>query len=304
MAGAVRLRARCRRSRRADAGQAGEARVLQLLDADGHGDVVGAAGHGVAGVAERLGAGGAVVLEPAHRLVVDLERARQREPALAGEERAEPEGVDVVERHARPSSAPRWTRRPAGRSTLLSQCSPNGVQPMPTIATRSRMPLLAMSSLLVVHAPRSGPGLPEVVVDAAGGDRAGGTSSRPGRRSSPPSGSTSVSSHWKRPPPSKSITAATTGGDERVGQAVDGVGGDRRRHVGHALGRHAVDGAALHAHALRRQVARAAGLAAAAREAELPRLGAGATAAPPARSGSGRRGGSRSRKPRQVRNVG
>ena len=28
--------------------------------------------------------------------------------------------------------------------TLLSQCSPKGVQPMPTIATRSRMPLLAM----------------------------------------------------------------------------------------------------------------------------------------------------------------
>src|SRR5262245_61921074 len=30
-------------------------------------------------------------------------------------------------------------------SMLLSQCSPNDVQPMPTIATRSRMPLLAMS---------------------------------------------------------------------------------------------------------------------------------------------------------------
>src|SRR5262245_20259783 len=32
--------------------------------------------------------------------------------------------------------------------TLLSQCSPNAVQPMPTMATRSRIPLLAMSLLL------------------------------------------------------------------------------------------------------------------------------------------------------------
>src|SRR5688500_18126786 len=29
-------------------------------------------------------------------------------------------------------------------SMLLSQCSPNDVQPIPTMATRSRMPLLAM----------------------------------------------------------------------------------------------------------------------------------------------------------------
>ena len=81
-----------------------------------------------------------------------------------------------------------------------------------------------------------------------GGVRGGGTSSRPGRRSPPPSGSTSVSSHWKRPPPSKSMTAATTGGLKRVRQAVDGVRGDRGRHVGHAHRRHLVDGAALHAH--------------------------------------------------------
>src|SRR2546422_2738040 len=44
----------------------------------------------------------------------------------------------------------------------LSQCSPNGVQPIPTIATRSRMPLLAMQWSR----------FPEVVVDAAGGDDA------------------------------------------------------------------------------------------------------------------------------------
>src|SRR5256884_1340509 len=32
--------------------------------------------------------------------------------------------------------------------TPLSQCSPKGVQPMPTIATRSRIPLLAITGLL------------------------------------------------------------------------------------------------------------------------------------------------------------
>ena len=91
----------------AAAGQAGVAGVLQLLDADGHGDVVGAGGDGVAGVAERLGAGGAVVLQAADRLVVDLERPRQREPALTREERAEPEGVD-------------WAQLDAGRGQGLA----------------------------------------------------------------------------------------------------------------------------------------------------------------------------------------
>src|SRR5512134_739872 len=52
--------------------------------------------------------------------------------------------------------------------TLLSQCSPKGVHPMPMIATRSRMPLLAM-------APPSSParraGLPEIVVHSLGGEQ-------------------------------------------------------------------------------------------------------------------------------------
>src|SRR3954471_2377672 len=60
----------------------------------------------------------------------------------------------------------------ARSSTPLSQCSLNGVQPIPTMATRSLMPWLAMSGLL-----RLGLGggrgsdraaLPEVVVDAVG----------------------------------------------------------------------------------------------------------------------------------------
>jgi uncharacterized membrane-anchored protein len=49
--------------------------VLHLLDADRHGHVVGARRHGVGGLAERLGAGGAVVLDPGDRLALEL-RAR------------------------------------------------------------------------------------------------------------------------------------------------------------------------------------------------------------------------------------
>jgi hypothetical protein len=41
------------------------------------------------------------------------------------------------------------------------------------------------------------------------------------------------------------------------GQPVDRERGDRRGHVGQALGRHAIDGLALHAHALGRQVPQA-----------------------------------------------
>ena len=59
--------------------EAGVAGVLQLLDADGHRHVVGAGGHRVAGVAERLGAGGAEVLDVGDRLVVDLQRPAERE---------------------------------------------------------------------------------------------------------------------------------------------------------------------------------------------------------------------------------
>src|SRR2546425_749297 len=51
-------------------------------------------------------------------------------------------------------------------SDPLSQCSPNFVQPMPTIATRSLMPLLAMPSLPRASAAR--PCLPEVVDDSVG----------------------------------------------------------------------------------------------------------------------------------------
>ena len=79
----------------ADAGQPRVPGVLELLDADGHGGVVGARGHGVAGVAEGLRAGGAVVLDPGNGLVVDLQRAGQRRAADARGHGAQPEGIDV-----------------------------------------------------------------------------------------------------------------------------------------------------------------------------------------------------------------
>src|SRR5436305_7019928 len=49
-------------------------------------------------------------------------------------------------------------------SAPLSKRSPNWVHPMPTMATRSLMPLLAIA------APQYGSGLPEIVVDAVGGE--------------------------------------------------------------------------------------------------------------------------------------
>ena len=70
--------------------------VLDLLDTDSHGDVVGTRRHGVGGGSQRLGAGGAVVLDPCHRLVVDLERTRQGDAAHAALGGAEPVGVDIV----------------------------------------------------------------------------------------------------------------------------------------------------------------------------------------------------------------
>src|ERR671912_1911941 len=55
------------------------------------------------------------------------------------------------------------------RSSMpLSQCSAKRVQPIPTIATRSRMPCDPMSALL--PGPER-PGLPEVVVDPLGGEQ-------------------------------------------------------------------------------------------------------------------------------------
>jgi hypothetical protein len=77
------------------------ARVLHLLDADGHGHVVGTGRDGVRGLAQRLGPGGAHVLDPGHGLALELQRLGQHHAAHAGLRRAEPVGVDVVLGHAR-----------------------------------------------------------------------------------------------------------------------------------------------------------------------------------------------------------
>src|SRR5437762_12613882 len=50
-------------------------------------------------------------------------------------------------------------------SAPLSKRSPNWVHPMPTMATRSLMPLLAIA------APQYRSGLPEIVVDTVGGEQ-------------------------------------------------------------------------------------------------------------------------------------
>src|SRR4029077_10005760 len=60
-------------------------------------------------------------------------------------------------------------------SALRVQCSPNGVHPMPTMATRSLMPCEPISppspAGLYSSARPQRPGFPEVVVDAVGGEQ-------------------------------------------------------------------------------------------------------------------------------------
>jgi hypothetical protein len=70
--------------------------VLDLLAADGHGHVVGAAGHGVGRVAEGLRAGGAVVLHPGDGPVADADGLGQADARHRRLGRAEPVGVHAV----------------------------------------------------------------------------------------------------------------------------------------------------------------------------------------------------------------
>src|SRR2546429_9007259 len=56
-------------------------------------------------------------------------------------------------------------------SVPLCQCSPKGVHPMPTMATRSRIPLDAIASRSLLDSGRQRAGLPEVVVDVARGEQ-------------------------------------------------------------------------------------------------------------------------------------
>ena len=103
--------------------QALVAAVLHLLHTDGHGHVVGAGGHGVAGLAQGFGARGAEVLDQAHRLVDQLQRAGQVHAAGARHGGAQPVGVDVLGLDA---------RRLVGRVRRLDeQVVGAGVPPLP-----------------------------------------------------------------------------------------------------------------------------------------------------------------------------
>ena len=72
------------------------AAVLDLLDTDSHRNVVGARGDGVGGAAQRLRAGGAVVLHVGDGFALDLERTSERDATVPGHGGAEPVGVDRV----------------------------------------------------------------------------------------------------------------------------------------------------------------------------------------------------------------
>ena len=113
VAGGIRARELRKRARRREAGlpevlestlgalgQAGETRVLELLDAHRERDVDGAGGDGIRRAAQRLGARGAQVLDARHRHVRQAQRHRQRQPGLRRAlflvEDAEPGGLDAI----------------------------------------------------------------------------------------------------------------------------------------------------------------------------------------------------------------
>ncbi len=84
--------------------QAAVAGVLQLLDAEREHDVVGARGHGVGGATQRLGAGGAGVLDARGGDARQAQCTGQRAGGLADvvlfEADAEPRGLDLLEADA------------------------------------------------------------------------------------------------------------------------------------------------------------------------------------------------------------
>jgi hypothetical protein len=86
-------------------GQAGEARVLELFDAERERNVDRAGRDGIGGAAQCLGAGGTEVLDARDRHVGQSQRHRQRQPGTADAlllvEDAEPGGLDAVAFDAR-----------------------------------------------------------------------------------------------------------------------------------------------------------------------------------------------------------
>src|SRR2546423_4402216 len=117
-------------------------------------------------------------------------------------------------------------------SAPLSKRSPNWVHPMPTMATRSLMPLLAIA------APQYRSGLPEVVVDAVGGEQ---TAERHLHSSADRQvvdlGVGELDGH-----PTATVEVDHREHDRRAGRvcdAGDGEGDDGALHVGH---RHSLGG--------------------------------------------------------------
>src|SRR5437660_638782 len=161
-------------------------------------------------------------------------------------------------------------------SVERAQCSPKAVQPMPMTATRSRMPFEAIAVPLCAVLAVGGsnlrplrPGLPEVVVDAAGGDHLAEGHLHPATDRHLVGGEVGELA---------AEAAATVEVDDRsdqrwawgVGEPVHSEGGHGAGDVGERLGAHPVDGVAAHADPRRRKVAGAAGLAARGDESELP----------------------------------
>ena len=94
---------------------------------------------------------------------------------------------------ATPAEPTHSTAASVSRSLIpLSQSSPKGVHPMPTMATRSRIPVLVMSAVLLLRLPSCGaasavalgqrPRLPEVIVYTLGAVEAPEGHLHPGAR--------------------------------------------------------------------------------------------------------------------------
>src|SRR5262245_19815296 len=140
---------------------------------------------------------------------------------------------------------------------------------MPTIATRSLMPLLAMCAPWRTLPTRTG--LPKIVVDALCRKEASKGHLEP-----------VADRHRVRVDVGELAGEAPAalviderghhGRLQRVRQVVERVGRHPARRVGEALLGHLIDGATLDAHALRREMPGATRLAARADEGELPAL--------------------------------
>ena len=101
--------------RRTGRGEAGIAGVLEFLDADRHDQVVGAAGHRVRGVADRLAACSAEILDARDRLVGNLQRFGEQQARQAARQRPHPVRIDLL---------PLDLRRGAGLERSLHQQVP------------------------------------------------------------------------------------------------------------------------------------------------------------------------------------